>query len=57
MPEGALEKGGSPYHKSGLFITKERSVVMKKVIEKQWTGTGANKRQIPLLKPKGEINK
>ena len=29
----------------------------KKVIEKQWTGTGAIKRQIPLLKPKREINK
>ena len=27
------------------------------VIEKQWTGTGAIKRQIPLLKPKREINK
>ena len=28
-----------------------------KVIEKQWTGTGAIKDQIPLLKPKREINK
>ena len=28
-----------------------------KVIEKQRTGTGAIKRQIPLLKPKREINK
>ena len=28
-----------------------------KVIEKQWTGTGAIKSQIPLLKPKREINK
>ena len=28
-----------------------------KVIEKQRTGTGAIKRQIPLLKPKWEINK
>ena len=28
-----------------------------KVVEKQWTGTGAFKRQIPLLKPKREINK
>ena len=28
-----------------------------KVIEKQLTGTGAIKRQIPLLKPKREINK
>ena len=28
-----------------------------KVIEKQWTGTGAIKWQIPLLKPKREINK
>ena len=27
------------------------------VIEKQWTGTGAIKRQIPLLKPKREIKK
>ena len=27
------------------------------VIEKQLTGTGAIKRQIPLLKPKREINK
>ena len=29
----------------------------RKVIEKQLTGTGAIKRQIPLLKPKREINK
>ena len=28
-----------------------------KVIEKHGTGTGAIKRQIPLLKPKREINK
>ena len=28
-----------------------------KVIEKQRTGAGAIKRQILLLKPKGEINK
>ena len=28
-----------------------------KVIDKQRTGTGAIKRQIPLLKPKQEINK
>ena len=31
--------------------------LFKKVIEKQCTGTGANKRQNPLLKPKREINK
>ena len=30
---------------------------MMKVIEKQWRGTGAIKRQIPHLKPKREINK
>ena len=30
---------------------------MVKVIEKQRTGTGAIKRQIPLLKPKREIDK
>ena len=29
---------------------------LKKVIEKQCTGTGAIKRQIPLLKPKREKN-
>ena len=32
-------------------------LVEKKVIEKQLTGTGAIKRQIPLLKTKQEINK
>ena len=30
---------------------------MFKVIEKEWTGTGAIKGQIPLLKSKREINK
>ena len=29
---------------------------IEKVIEKQCTGTGKIKRQIPLLKPKREIN-
>ena len=33
------------------------SLKQVKVIEKQCTGTGAIKRQIPLLKPKREINK
>ena len=32
-------------------------IQLLKVIEKQLTGTGGIKRQIPLLKPKREINK
>ena len=27
---GALRKGGSPYHKDGLFFTKERRIVVKR---------------------------
>ena len=38
-----------------LHLLKLYSVI--EVIEKQLTGTGAIKRQIPLLKPKREINK
>ena len=37
--------------------TDIQDVRVTKVIEKQRTGTGAIKRQIPLLKPKREINK
>ena len=42
------------YEDFKLRITAENPT---KVIEKQSTGTGAIKRQIPLLKPKQEINK
>ena len=38
-------------------LTPENITTLLKVIEKQWTGTGAIKRQIPLLKPKREVNK
>ena len=41
----------------GLDVTFNKFMVSAlEVIEKQWTGTGAIKRQIPLLKPKREIN-
>ena len=40
------------------ILSKSTKIAYKvKVIEKQWTGTGAIKRQIPLLKQKREINK
>ena len=39
----------------GLIYTACLSLL--KVIEKQWIGTGAIKRQTPPLKPKREINK
>ena len=37
--------------------TSQSRIFLRKVIEKQRTGTGAIKRQIQLLKPKQEINK
>ena len=40
-----------------LFTIPYQMTQVWKVIEKQWTGTGAIKSQIPLLKPKREINK
>ena len=40
-----------------LLNFSNRAMGTIKVIEKQRTGTGAIKRQIPLLKPKREINK
>ena len=41
-----------------LFQSFNRNIKqIIKVIGKQWTGTGAIKGQIPLLKPKREINK
>ena len=37
--------------------TKNNMIHKVNVIEKQWTGTWAIKRQLSLLKPNGEINK
>ena len=42
---------------SAQYIFVILIITVIKVIEKQWTGTVAIKRQIPLLKPKQEINK
>ena len=39
------------------FLSSLYTYPFKTVIEKQCTGTGAIKSQIPLLKPKWEINK
>ena len=38
---------------SDLISSREKTFIMK-VIEKQRTGTGEIRRQIPLLKPKGK---
>ena len=46
------------WHDAGhMTMMAATPIYGKKAIEKQWTGTGAIKRQIPLLKPKREINK
>ena len=51
-----------PITENVLFIGSQTDAIndcihLEKVVEKQRTGTGAIKRQIPLLKPKREINK
>ena len=55
------EIAGMVYNDTPLRLKTElpstNSQIGIKVIEKQRTGTGAIKRQIPLLKPKWEINK
>ena len=52
-----LRKAFSEFYRRHYELISKFNVGLKKVIEKQWTGTGAIKRQIPRLKPKREINK